>query len=181
MAKKTNFNDLDVIKKAKINGYLQDDNIEAKRQEICDLNAEMDRIHRKIEEAAGSQYEKAAKAIAEKYNNKFIVINGDCDYDTNVKDPKFEKYRICVVKKTKPSFGYIEVFTDLMITVYHYDLHSDGWSMTFTKIKNFGVRFHDERAVKILNEKEALDLLNMLDINSSNHIGAMIQSVPEDK
>ena len=180
MAKKTS-KDLAVIQKVKINGYLQDDTVEAKRQEINELNAEMDRISEKINKAAGTQYEKAAKCIADKYNNRFVVVNGDCDYETDVKDPKFQKYRICVVKKTKPRFGYIELTTDLVITVHHYDGSPECWSMTFTNCKNYRLTFHDERAVKILTKDEALELLNTLDINSSNLLGAMIQSVPEDK
>lgn len=181
MAKKKISKDRAVIAKVKINGYLQDDTVEAKRQEINELNAEMDRISEKINKAAGTQYEKAAKCIADKYNGRFIVINGDCDYETDVKDPKFQKYRICVVKKTKPRFGYLEVITDLVITVHHFDDYPDYWSMAFTKCKNYSITFHDERSVKILNKTEALELLNTLDINSSNLLGAMIQSVPEDK
>lgn len=181
MAKTKKSKDLAVIAKVKINGYLQDDTVEAKRKEIDELNAEMDRISKEINKVAGSQYEKAAKCIADKYNNRFVVINGDCDYETDVKNPKFEKYRMCVVKKTKPRYGFIEVITDLVINVHHYDESPECWSMTYTKCKNFSMTFHDERAVKILNKTEALELLNTLDINSSNLLGAMIQSVPEDK
>lgn len=181
MANKSKSKDLAIIQKVKINGYLQDDTVEAKRKEIDELNAEMNRISEKINKVAGSQYEKAAKCIADKYNNRFVVINGDCDYETDVKNPKFEKYRMCVVKKTKPRYGFIEVITDLVINVHHYDCAPECWSMTYTKCKNFSMTFLDERAVKILNKTEALELLNTLDINSSNLLGAMIQSVPEDK
>lgn len=173
--------DLAVIQKVKINGYLQDDTVDAKRKEIDELNAEMERISKEINKLAGSQYDKAAKCIADKYNNRFIVINGDCEYETDVKNPKFEKYRMCVVKNTKPLYGCIEVITDLVINVNHYDDSQECWSMTYTKCKDYRITFLEERAVKILNKTEALELINALDINSSNLLGAMIQSVPEDK
>lgn len=179
MAKKSK--DLAVIQKAKINGYLRDDSVESKRQEINELNAEIDRISEKINKVAGSQYEKAAKRIADKHNNHFVVVNGDCDCETDAKDPKFQKHRMCVVKKTKPRYGHIELITDLEITVHHCDVAPECWSMTCTKGKNLSMTFHDERAVKILNKTEALELLDTLDINSGNLLGAMIQSAPEDK
>ena len=78
MAKKKS-KDLAIIHKVKINGYLQDDTVEATRKELTELNAEMDRMSEKSNKVAGRQYEKAAKCSEEAEKKRSTDGHGESD------------------------------------------------------------------------------------------------------
>ena len=71
--------------------------------------------------------------------------------------------------------GFVGLKSDLTITVND----DDKWwkSVVYDTAKNHSHEIYNEACVKILTKKEALEILNRIDILDSNYIGKMIQSV----
>lgn len=145
--------------------------------EIKQLEEQNNKNCARIRELNGKVKALSKKAVRDKYKDKMVVINGDWDHDTDHDDPSFEKFRICRVKSTAVSAGRLILHADLTIIVNSEDKF---WkSVVYDTAKNHAHEIYNEACVKILTKKEALDILNRIDILNSNYIGKMIQSVEQ--
>ena len=143
--------------------------------EIKQLEEQNNKNWERIRELNGKVKALSKKVVRDKYKGKMVVINGDWGQDTDHDDPSFDKFRICKVKSTEVSAGRLILKSDLTITVND----EDKWwkSVVYDTAKNHSHEIYNEACVKILTKKEALEILNCIDILDSNYIGKMIQSV----
>lgn len=175
--KSTKKTDLTIIRRVKKNKTIVPDEAIDDLRTIEDLELRAKQIKQRIDGAKKRVAQVAVKQFRDKYVGKWVVLNGSTTSDTENVSPDFDEYRIFKVKSAEPHAGgafglfydkYIQVETmvpdpaDRLFAFYF----SDGW---FNVVK--------EEAVKILTDDEALEILNMIDIRSSECIGQFIQSV----
>lgn len=175
--KNTKKTDLTIIRRVKKNKTIVPEEAIDDLRTIEDLESRAKQIKVRIDAAKKRVAQVAMKQFRDKYVGKWVVLNGYCDYDTETTEAKFDKYRIFKVKSVEPhAGGEFHLNYDKCIKVETMDPDpADNLVAFYFNGGWFNVA--KEEAVKILTDEEALEILNMIDIRTSESIGKFIQSV----
>lgn len=175
--KSTKKSDLTIIRRIKKNKTVVPDEAIADLKTIEDLELKEKQIKLRIDAAKKRVAQVAVKQFKDKYVGKWVVLNGSTAYDTEDVSPDFDEYRIFKVKSAEPhAGGDFYLFYDKYILVERMD-PDPGVQLLAFYFSEGSFTVHKEEAVKILSDEETLEILNMINIESSDRIGRFIQSV----
>ena len=155
-------------------------------RQICDnclktIKA-LERDRAKIDKKIYAEREKLSVACndlyKERYAGKWLKINGLWDHETNTKEPTFKTFRVLKCTDIFTHYDYFEVKYSRMITI---EPPEEGSGCCyFSLCSDDNTQVHEEACIQIMNEKDVIEYLNQLDIQTSNFIGACMQLAKPD-
>lgn len=118
-------------------------------------------------------YADACDMYDAKYVNKWLMINGTLEHESNDPEPKFDTYRLVLCKYIHPTYDHITVGIHRGFEISPDNGYMNIGCLTDGDYTNV-IR---EDNIKILSDSEALSMLNEIDIKFSKFIGETIQSI----
>lgn len=155
-------------------------------KQICDgclksikaLEKEKLKIDKKINAERNKLFTACNDLYKERYAGKWLKINGLWDHETNTEKPTFKTYRVLKCTDIFTYHEYFEIKYSRMISV---EPPEDGSGcIYFSLCRNDSTRVHEEACIQVMKEKEVIEYLNSLDIQTSNFIGDCLQIAKPD-
>lgn len=142
-------------------------------REIGKVKEKVKKLNDQIVVMQNKLYADACDMYDAKYVNKWLMINGTIEHESNDPEPKFDTYKLVLCKYIHPTYDHITVGIQRGFEISPDDGYMSIGCLTDGDYTNV-IR---EDNIKVLSDSEALSKLNEIDIKLSNFIGESIQSI----
>ena len=156
-------------------------------KQICDnclksikaLEKDRAKIDKKIHDLRDKLFVACNDLYKERYAGKWLKINGLWDHETNTQEPTFKTYRVLKCTDIFTYHDYFEIKYSRMVSV---EPCEDGGSLCayYSLCRDDSTQVHEEACIQVMKEKEVIEYLNNLDIQTSNFIGECMQIAKPD-